>query len=159
MVDRTSDAAGLRLTSETRMERSSGHVRTRAFWSGPAAPALVGQTRHAVAGVAAGGGVTGARLDDIRICVSEAVSNAVMHAFRGDQATGTISVSAQLSPEAFTVVVKDDGIGFAPRSDSPGLGMGLAMIATLADTMSITTAAGGGTEVMVTFDLARSPAA
>ena len=79
-----------------------------------------------------------------------------MHAFRGDGTTGTIAVSAEFARGALILAFKDDGIGFVPRSDSPGLGLGLVMIAALSDSMSIATAAGGGTELSVTFILAES---
>jgi len=144
---------GLRLTSETWRENASERTRTRAFWSGPAVPELVPQARHAVTGVASTGGVAGSRLADVRTCVSEAVANAVMHAFPGNRTAGTIAVSAEFSPGALTLVVKDDGVGFLPRSDSPGLGMGLPIIASLSDSLSIATAARGGTELSFTFNL------
>ncbi len=151
------DGAQLRLTSETWREDQSGRTRTRAYWSGPAVPAIVPQTRSAVADVAAGGGVSGTRLADVRTCVTEAVTNAVMHAFRGSRTAGRIAVSAEFSGIALILVIKDDGVGFLPRNDSPGLGMGLALIASLSDSMSIITAPRGGTELSVTFDLAESP--
>jgi serine/threonine-protein kinase RsbW/stage II sporulation protein AB (anti-sigma F factor) len=51
------------------------------------------------------------------------------------------------------VVVEDEGGGTVPRGDSPGIGVGLPLIATLAAESSITGRAGGGTVVRMTFPL------
>ena len=116
-MDRAASPAGsggetLRTVSE---RRQSG------VWSGPAVPEVVRQARRAVARFAAAGDVSGVRLDDVQTCVSEAVTNAVMHGFRNGRGPGTVTISAQFSDGALVVVVDDDGAGFAARSDSPGL--------------------------------------
>lgn len=141
------------MTSESIREDLSGVVRTRAFWSGPATPVIVPQAHRAVAGFAAAGGLSGVRLVDIRTCVSEAVTNSVLHAFRDGRTDGVIMVSAQFTRAALLVTVADDGIGFLPRSDSPGLGLGLAIIHMLSDAMTIADRARGGTEVSIAFNL------
>jgi anti-sigma regulatory factor (Ser/Thr protein kinase) len=75
-----------------------------------------------------------ALLTDLRLAISEAVSNAVIHAYRDRERPGTVTVSVEVRPaEAVEVVVGDEGLGMSPRSDSPGLGLGLSLIATLAD--------------------------
>ena len=64
-------------------------------------------------------------LDAVRLAVSEAVSNVVVHGYR-DRATGTFTVSIDWGPDELRVVVRDDGCGMQPRPDSPGAGLGLA---------------------------------
>ena len=54
-----------------------------ASWSAPAAAESVSQLRQAVADFAYEHGVTEPRLSDIRLAVSEAVTNAVVHASAG----------------------------------------------------------------------------
>jgi serine/threonine-protein kinase RsbW/stage II sporulation protein AB (anti-sigma F factor) len=54
--------------------------------------------------------------------------------------------------ERLTVVVHDEGRGMLPRPDSPGLGLGLPLIATLAESLELGTD-GGSTEVRMTFRL------
>lgn len=73
----------------------------------------------------------GARVGDVKLAVSEAVSNAVTHAFR-DRAAGTISVRARIERGRLIVVVADDGTGMRPNLDSPGLGFGISLITELA---------------------------
>ena len=54
------------------------------------------------------------------------------------------------------VIVRDEGCGMTPRTDSPGAGLGLPLIATLADSFSVTAPPGGGTEVCMTFPLLKA---
>ncbi|HEX6025577.1 MAG TPA: ATP-binding protein [Solirubrobacter sp.] len=123
-------------------------------WSGPAEAASVGRLRNALAEFAADGGLTGLRLSDVRTCVSEAVTNAVVHGYRDGRQPRTINVSGELGEDDLMVTVSDDGAGFAPRLDSPGLGLGLPMISALTSSMSILASASGGTEVCMAFRLA-----
>jgi anti-sigma regulatory factor (Ser/Thr protein kinase) len=141
------------MISASRREDLPGIVRTRGFWSGPARPVIVAHARQAVAAFAAAG-LSEARSDDLRICVSEAVTNAVVHAFRDGQLDGTITISAEFGRDALTVTVADDGVGFRPRSDSPGVGLGLPTISALADSLTVVTRPRGGTEVSIAFHLA-----
>jgi serine/threonine-protein kinase RsbW/stage II sporulation protein AB (anti-sigma F factor) len=50
-------------------------------------------------------------------------------------------------------VVADRGRGIVPRPDSPGLGLGLPLIATLAESLELGTGRSEETEVRMTFDL------
>jgi anti-sigma regulatory factor (Ser/Thr protein kinase) len=90
---------------------------------------------------------------DVRLCVSEALSNAVVHAFRdrrdGDQ--GTVSASAEVGGGQLVVLIGDDGMGFSVRDDSPGMGLGLPLISALASSLEITASEHGGTLVRMTF--------
>ena len=69
--------------------------------------------------------------------VSEAVTNAVVHAYRDRERPGQVHVSASLEDEGVEVAVADDGIGLRPRADSPGVGLGMPLIADLADRVEI----------------------
>jgi serine/threonine-protein kinase RsbW/stage II sporulation protein AB (anti-sigma F factor) len=70
-----------------------------------------------------------------------------------------MAVSAGLRDGALTVVVSDEGRGILPRPDSPGLGLGLPLIATLASTLELGTNDREETEVRMTFELDRTPEA
>jgi serine/threonine-protein kinase RsbW/stage II sporulation protein AB (anti-sigma F factor) len=56
------------------------------------------------------------------------------------------------------VTVRDHGAGLTPRVDSPGLGVGLPVMAAIADALEIDTPAGAGTIVRMTFEVAASAA-
>jgi serine/threonine-protein kinase RsbW len=105
-----------------------------ASWSIPAlADEVIGIRREAMR-FARRHGVPDERLPDLRLAISEAVSNAVIHAFRKQELPGTVTLSIDITSEQVAdVVVRDDGMGMSPRSDSPGLGLGLSVIDRLAD--------------------------
>jgi two-component sensor histidine kinase len=74
----------------------------------------------------------------------------VLHAF--PRAPGTITGRIVQEPGGeLHVVVADDGQGLAPRDDSPGLGMGLGLIAEVANRIEIATDPGTGTEIRMWF--------
>jgi anti-sigma regulatory factor (Ser/Thr protein kinase) len=87
----------------------------------------------------------------VALCVTEAVTNAVMHAYRGAAAPGDVVVEL-LTPDdgGLEICVSDHGHGLAPRADSPGAGLGMPLIAAMADRVEIDTGA-HGTRVSMRF--------
>ncbi|HUJ35574.1 MAG TPA: ATP-binding protein [Solirubrobacteraceae bacterium] len=118
----------------------------------PAVPEAVPLARRALATVAAAAGAGGDRLDEIRLAVSEALTNAVVHAYRGGEA-GRLRVTAAVASDELWVLIGDDGRGLHAWNDSQGLGVGLSLISELSDDFAIVTRASGGTEVQMRFDL------
>lgn len=116
----------------------------------PATPNSVTTARHAVAEFCAGQVIDHGA---VALAVTEAVANVVVHAYR-DGDPGLVYVAASLDDGTLAVVISDDGQGMAPRTDSPGIGLGLALIANLTDTMQIEHG-GGGTRLVMRF--ARAP--
>jgi serine/threonine-protein kinase RsbW/stage II sporulation protein AB (anti-sigma F factor) len=126
-----------------------------ASWTAPASAESVTQLRQAVVDFAYEHGVPEPCLSDIRLAVSEALSNAVVHAFRG-RTDGTVIASVTTdASEWIEVRVTDDGSGMAPRNDSPGLGLGLPLIRHLTDQFDHLRPPGSfGTELWMRFRLA-----
>jgi len=91
------------------------------------------------------------QLAAVKLAVSEAVTNAVMHAYVDDDEPGDVHVVTFVRGATVHVTVSDDGVGMMPRLDSPGLGVGLPFIADTADTLDIDSTEGGGTELRMTF--------
>jgi PAS domain S-box-containing protein len=134
----------------TRADNARGPARWQREF--PAEPVIVGEVRRAVADFARAHGAPDAALDNITLAVSEATTNAVMHAFVGLPA-GRVSVTAEAGDGCLLVRVSDDGRGMTPRSDSPGLGLGLTMMASMASRCDIREGPfGRGTEVRMLFD-------
>ena len=79
----------------------------------------------------------------IALAVSEAMTNVVVHAYR-DEDVGDMRIVACDKPDRLVVVVRDYGAGMLPRADSPGLGLGLPLISTMADELQIEAADGSG---------------
>ena len=76
--------------------------------------------------------------DAIGVVVSEAVTNAVLHAYRDRERPGDVHVSAEpATTRASRSRSTDDGLGMRPRADSPGVGLGMPLIADLADRVEI----------------------
>ena len=114
----------------------------------PAESDSVGTARHAVARFAA---EHGADSGDVALAVSEGVSNAVIHAFR-DRAPGRIDVRAIVDGDRVVVSISDDGVGVMPNPQSPGLGLGLALIGSITDGVELRKKPGHGTTLIMRFE-------
>jgi anti-sigma regulatory factor (Ser/Thr protein kinase) len=84
--------------------------------------------------------VSAQTLDDLRLLVSELVTNSVRHA--GLIGSQTIELKVKLSPETVRVEVNDQGGGFQPtprtaQSDDQS-GWGLYLVSRLADRWGVT---------------------
>jgi serine/threonine-protein kinase RsbW/stage II sporulation protein AB (anti-sigma F factor) len=117
----------------------------------PAIPSSVTALRHAVADFVTAAGVGESVLTAVKLAVSEAVTNSVVHAYVGAPRPGEVRVQACVYEHEVHITVSDDGCGMVPRLDSPGLGVGLPFIAQTADTLDIAHNAGGGAELRMTF--------
>lgn len=120
----------------------------------PARPENVAVVRQALAGLADALGVEVALVADMKIAVTEACTNAVLHAY--EATAGPLEVTMRVDAgRRLTISVRDRGRGFRPlptQVDDAPLGFGLALIASLADAFAIQGGA-GGTEVQMTFGL------
>ena len=125
----------------------------------PARPDAVACARRDTTSEAERLGVDPARLPDLILAVSEAVTNAVLHAYRAGP-PGVVRLEVGRAGDAVRVTVADEGGGMRPRPDSPGLGLGLPLIARVSASLEVSAGERGGTMVRMTFPLrARSVAA
>ena len=85
---------------------------------------------------------------DVSLAVTEAATNAVMHAYA--DTGGDLQVTAAVGDGELAIVVADAGPGLVERDDSPGLGVGLAVIARVSERLRIVSHS-GGTEVHMAF--------
>ena len=117
----------------------------------PARAENVAVVRHAVGGLGEVLEVDDQTLSDIKLAVTEACTNVVVHAY--PDAEGPMGLRASIDDRRLSLVVTDRGRGIVPRPDSPGLGLGLPLIATLAESLELGTGRLEETEVRMTFDL------
>lgn len=114
--------------------------------------------RTAVAVFASQLDITLEELEDIKVAVSEAVSNCVIHGYRGSH--GTIFLSVEYSKKAFVVTVEDYGCGIPDieQAKETGyttipqerMGLGLIFIYELMDKVLITSEVNRGTKIVMT---------
>ena len=122
----------------------------------PARAEGVGVVRQALAGLADALAFDAAVLSDMKMAVTEACTNVVVHAY--DEEPGELEVSMVTGEDDLTIVVRDHGAGIAPkpaRTEAPALGLGLPLIAALSDAFELRGSAGYGTEVRMTFSYLR----
>jgi stage II sporulation protein AB (anti-sigma F factor) len=116
-----------------------------------ARPESVPALRHALVDFARAAGADAELCEAVRLAVSEAVTNAVLHAY-GD-GDGLIHVSAEVSAAELWVFIGDDGCGLNAPSLRPGLGQGLALIGAVSDSVAVLRRPSGGTELCLRFAL------
>jgi anti-sigma regulatory factor (Ser/Thr protein kinase) len=112
-------------------------------------PDAVPLARSALVAVARSAGADIEQLEAVRLAASEALTNAVIHAY--PRRAGRIHVTAWTGPGEFIVEITDDGLGFQTHTDTPGLGMGLSLISQVTDDFTIRRPASGGTAVRMRF--------
>lgn len=117
----------------------------------PARPEGVAVARQALTGVADGLALDRAVLSDAKMAVTEACTNAVVHAY--PDGGGRLDVELFADEVQLTVVVRDTGQGLAGDTDtvSGGVGLGLPLIQALSDSFEVLGAPGEGTEVRMGF--------
>jgi serine/threonine-protein kinase RsbW len=122
-----------------------------AAWSLPAVPSAVGELRRHAAAFATAMGAPDELIHAVALAVSETVSNVVIHAYAGRE-PGLVRVRCDADGERLVIEVVDEGVGIAPRDDSPGLGQGLALVGALARSLEVGPRAGEpGTVVTMSF--------
>lgn len=118
----------------------------------------VGLVRLAVAALAAGAPFAVADLEEIKVAVSEAVTNALVHGYGGGGGDDQwIAVEASLSDEWLTVAIADRGQGMEDvalaRQDAAGdgerLGLGLLFMETFMDQVTVDSQPGAGTRIVM----------
>lgn len=120
----------------------------------PAVPASVRKARVFVAETVVELGASERVVDDVRLCVSEAVSNVVRHAYGNGR--GDFGVVVGRGDGELDVVVRDFGQGIGPKSSRPNTsgGYGLMIIEKITRRLDITSARNAGTELRMVFALA-----
>jgi serine/threonine-protein kinase RsbW len=109
----------------------------------PAKPEYITLCRLALTGLAQLRDIGEDTMADLKLALTEAVSNSVRHAY-GDQGDGHVDITYELKPDRLDIQVVDDGNGFDP-DETPAIegeelsegGLGIAIIRTIADEFEI----------------------
>jgi stage II sporulation protein AB (anti-sigma F factor) len=115
----------------------------------------VSLARIAVAAMASQLEVNLDELEEIKVAVSEAVSNAIIHGY-GSQLDKTVVLEAALYPDGIQVTVTDQGIGIEDikkamepsfSTDPERMGLGFVFMQSFADQVGVQSVPGEGTQV------------
>jgi stage II sporulation protein AB (anti-sigma F factor) len=118
-------------------------------------PQNVGVARLLVAMVAAQAEFTVAEIDEVKLAVSEAVTNAVVHGYSGEPGH-TVRLEVLLEGNSLEVLVADQGRGIedvalamqpAVSSDPDRMGLGFCFMESHMDSLQVDSAPGRGTRV------------
>ena len=107
----------------------------------PARAEYVALARLALTGLADIVALPDELLADLKLALTEAVSNSVRHAY--PDGSGSVSIAYELTGETLAVEVADDGTGFDPDGRRPWGeeltegGLGIAIIRTIADEFEV----------------------
>jgi len=121
-------------------------------------PSNIAVARIAVATFAAGQGFTVPDIEEIKVAVSEAVSNAVLYAYPagGGITPAGVTISALSRGDELVVEVQDSGVGIpdVKKAREPGfttapghMGLGLSFMESFMDDLSLESSPGKGTRV------------
>lgn len=115
-------------------------------------PESVAPLRRAASRMARECGASDRQVSDIALAVSEACTNVVIHAYREEP--GRLALAAEAVDGSVRFEISDEGDGLTPRADSPGLGLGLPLIARLTERFEVRPGpTGRGTTVCMSFRL------
>jgi anti-sigma regulatory factor (Ser/Thr protein kinase) len=107
----------------------------------PPHPENLALARLALTGVGALAGASDAAVAELKLAVTEACTNAILHGY-GGSTDGELIVRYRVDTAAIEVEVEDDGEGFDPEdpaagSNGEGQGMGLMIIRTITNDVQI----------------------
>ena len=105
-------------------------------------------------------------LDDIKTAVSEAVTNAVIHGYRGQEGKIYLSATAWEKERLLSVTVRDEGVGirdveqamepmFTTCPEDGRSGMGFSFMGAFMDRVEVVSAPGKGTSVTMKKKIGR----
>lgn len=114
-------------------------------------PDSVPKARHEVTRFADAHEVNADVIERMRLAVTEAVANVVVHAYRFGE-SGGIGLRAACYDDRVDLEVTDSGVGMTPDPDGAGLGLGLGIIGTMADRVDMNTS-GSGVQITMCFSL------
>lgn len=119
-------------------------------------PENISLTRLTIAAFASQLEFTLAEIEEIKVVVSETVSNCIIHAYQGKN--GLIEIEAKIYQDRMELVVIDQGKGIKDielarepsyTTDPERMGLGLAFVDSFMDRLEIISAPGQGTKVIM----------
>jgi len=97
-------------------------------------------------------------IEELKVAVSEAVTNSIIHGYQNDPAK-IIELSAEIRCETLVLAVEDRGLGIdnienalqpAYSTDPERMGLGFAFMQSFSDSLDVQSLPGKGTRVIMT---------
>ena len=123
----------------------------------------LGLARVAVASFASQLDFTLNDLEEIKVAVSEAVTNAIVHGYQ-NQALGLVRITCNLYPDALEILISDEGKGMeevaaaldpARAREGDHVGLGFVFMRSFMNEVQVDSAPGRGTTVRLVRRLAQ----
>jgi stage II sporulation protein AB (anti-sigma F factor) len=97
-------------------------------------------------------------ITDVKTAVSEAVTNAIIHGYGGQD--GLVKIEAMIKDAELTIIVSDEGVGidnielamqplYTSRPDLERSGMGFTVMETFMDSLEVKSEKGQGTNIIM----------
>lgn len=97
-------------------------------------------------------------ITDVKTAVSEAVTNAIIHGYGGQD--GLVKIEAMIKDSELTIIVSDEGVGidnielamqplYTSRPDLERSGMGFTVMETFMDSLEVKSEKGQGTNIIM----------
>ena len=115
----------------------------------------VALARATVAFLAAQLNITVSQLEELKVAISEAVSNAIIHGYQ-DRDNEQVNITAELLTDGIIVTIEDSGIGISDiaqameptfSTDPERMGLGFAFMKSFSDELEVESMPGQGTKI------------
>lgn len=125
----------------------------------------VGVARMAAATFSAQAAFTLGEIDEIKVAISEAVSNAIIHGYGDDN--GVVTFTMNLYEDSLEYIVEDTGVGIEDvavarepsySTDPERMGLGFAFMESFMDLLEVSSEPGKGTVVRMVKKFSTSSA-
>jgi len=124
----------------------------------PNRPEFVAVARLTVAAVACRMGFDVSAIEDIKVAVGEACTNAIEHGVPAEQCAEMVTIACRIADDGLSITVHDPGVGFEPGAAASAAhaagtatltegGLGLLLIQALMDDVEVTSTPDDGTRV------------
>ncbi len=126
----------------------------------------VALARIVVATLIADRDISMAELDEIKVAISEAVSNAIIHGYQGND-NQMVEMYIELTTEQMIISIHDDGVGIEdielamrPGFSTLGehMGLGFAFMTSFMDKVEVQSSIGRGTTIILSKNFSASAA-
>jgi len=120
----------------------------------PARPENVSVIRHVLGAFAEALRLPDDLVEDLRLAVTEACTNVVLHAYDGGGSDARYELEARVEDAELVVRIRDSGVGMPSEGaarPTQNFGFGFPVMRATASSVDVVARPGGGTEIVLRF--------